>query len=76
MLELQGTYFTVKELASKLGITVVTLNYHIGRGTLKATKVGQTYLLCKEDVSKFLELKNLRFTKRPLINAKEELENG
>lgn len=74
MHELNGIYFTVRELASRWNIAVVTINYHIARGSLKATKVGQTFLINKDDAENFVSgTTNLRFTKRSI--SMEETKN-
>jgi excisionase family DNA binding protein len=48
-------FFSVKEIAEKLGVSVDTVQGLIRRKELVAYKVGNTYRIKKEDFDKFME---------------------
>ena len=68
MLELNGVFYTVSELSERWGCAVVTVNYYIKKGALKATKLGNKHFVRKEDVDAFtqtlLQTPRAQFIKR------------
>ncbi len=48
---------TLKEVAAKLGITPDSLRQRIGRGTLRATKIGNTWTIDTKTCKKLLKQK-------------------
>jgi excisionase family DNA binding protein len=52
---MEKEYFSVKEIADKLGVSVDTVQGLIRRKELVAYKVGNTYRIKKEDFDKFME---------------------
>jgi len=53
-------FFSVKEIAEKLGVSVDTVQGLIRRKELVAYKVGNTYRIKKEDFDKFMEERRTR----------------
>lgn len=47
--------YTLKELSNNLDISIRDLKRHLKRGTLRASKVGQKYLVRTEDIDNFLD---------------------
>ncbi|MCP4112165.1 MAG: helix-turn-helix domain-containing protein [Desulfobacteraceae bacterium] len=47
--------YTLKELSNNLDINIRDLKRHINRGTLRASKIGQRYLVRTEDMDEFLD---------------------
>lgn len=56
-------FYTLKDLEQMTGITHEALKGRIKRGTLKAIKDGNTFLVTKDEVERFIErLNKQRFT--------------
>lgn len=61
--------YSTKEAAQYLGITVAGIWYHIQRGNIKQTKIGNSLAFSKEQLDCFI--KSRRPAGRP-VNKKEQ----
>lgn len=48
-------FYTVNELAELLGVLPPAITRHIRNGTIKAEKIGNSYIIKKEDVESYLK---------------------
>ena len=53
----QQDFYTIKELAKRLGISRQSVLKRAGNGSIKARKMGRNYIIFKKDI----DLKKLQF---------------
>ncbi len=46
--------YNLKEVSEKVGLSVTTLKAYVGRGTLKARKIGRTWHVSEDELRRFL----------------------
>jgi excisionase family DNA binding protein len=52
---MEKKYYTAKELADLLSFNIMTIYRYIGKGKLKALKIGKEFRIEKQDWDKFIK---------------------
>ena len=65
-------YYTIPQLAKKLGISRIAVYQRVKSGKIKASRAGKIYLIPKEEASKKLTDKDRRIVEKTVDRAIKE----